>query len=372
MNKTPSVWLMVALMMFPQIIETIYSPVLPHIAQAFEVSNSMAGQTLSIYFTAFAVGVVFWGIAADYLGRRRAMLLGLTAYGLAAIGALFATQFECLMLFRALSAFGAAVGSVVTQTMLRDSYDGPGLAKVFGYMGMGISISPVIGLMSGGVLADIGGYQGVFAALSLLAVALVLACSFRLPETKPEQVSRPDILRLIKQMLSDKHIWIDAIMVAALNILLFSYYLQGPFVFESMGFSSQQFGYSGVVLALGTFIGSIINKTLLKREWRSGLLVMLAVSGALIGALGVWALQSSLWLLVPMLVIVASFGVGIPNLLSGALTNYKAQAGSAGALFGLMYYLMIGLGLSAVGAMQNLGMALSVFGAVLLVAKLAR
>jgi len=372
MKKVPSIWLMVTLMMFPQIIETIYSPVLPNIAQVFDVTNIVASQTLSVYFSAFAVGVVFWGIAADYLGRRRSMLLGLTIYGIAAIGAMFASNFEQLISFRALSAFGAAVGSVVTQTMLRDSYDGPGLAKVFGYMGMGISISPVIGLMSGGVLADIGGDQGVFAALSLLAVALVLACSFRLPETKPEQVSRPDILRLIKQMLSDKHIWIDAIMVAALNILLFSYYLQGPFVFESMGFSSQQFGYSGVVLALGTFIGSIINKTLLKREWRSGLLVMLAVSGALIGALGVWALQSSLWLLVPMLVIVASFGVGIPNLLSGALTNYKAQAGSAGALFGLMYYLMIGLGLSAVGAMQNLGIALSVFGAVLLVAKLAR
>lgn len=372
MNKIPSVWLMVALMMFPQIIETIYSPVLPHIAQAFEVSNSMAGQTLSIYFTAFAVGVVFWGIAADYLGRRRAMLLGLTAYGLAAIGALFATQFECLMLFRALSAFGAAVGSVVTQTMLRDSYDGPGLAKVFGYMGMGISISPVLGLMSGGLLSKLAGYQGVFAALSLLALVLLLVCCCCLPETKAAHISKPDIVGLAKQMMLDKNLWLDAVMVAGFNILLFSYYLQGPFVFEAMGLTSQQFAYSGVVLALGTFIGSSINKSLLQRDWRSGLLSMLAVSGALVGALGVWALQSSLWLLVPMLVIVASFGVGIPNLLSGALINYKAQAGSAGALFGLMYYLMIGLGLSAVGVMQDLGMALSLFGAVLLVAKLVR
>ncbi|MFM2587325.1 multidrug effflux MFS transporter [Vibrio sp. TBV020] len=372
MNRAPSVWLMVGLMMFPQIVETIYSPVLPHIAQAFEVSSTIAGHTLSIYFSAFAIGVVFWGGVADYLGRRYSMLLGLFVYGLAAIGAVFSTQFEHLMLFRALSAFGAAVGSVVTQTMLRDSYDGPRLAKVFGYMGMGISISPVVGLMSGGILSDFAGYQGVFTALSLLAVTLILICGKSLPETKPTHISQPDLVGLARQMCTDKNIWLDAIMVAGFNIALFSYYLQGPFVFESMGLSSQQFGYSGVVLALGTFMGSVANKSLLQRKWSSSRLIWLAVIGALVGAIGVWSLQSSLWLLIPMLLIVAAFGVGIPNLLSGALIHYKAQAGSAGALFGLMYYLMIGLGLSVVGSMQDLGMALCLSGAVLLIAKLIR
>ena len=372
MNKAPSVWLMVGLMMFPQIVETIYSPVLPHIAQAFEVSSTIAGHTLSMYFSAFAIGVVFWGIVADYLGRRYSMLLGLSVYGLAALGAVFSTQFEHLMLFRSLSAFGAAVGSVVTQTMLRDSYDGAGLAKVFGYMGMGISISPVIGLMSGGVISDIAGYQGVFTALSLLAVALVLTSGWCLPETKPSHISKPDLFGLARKMVADKNIWLDALMVAGFNIVLFSYYLQGPFVLESMGLSSQQFGYSGVVLALGTFVGSVVNKSLLQSEWSSSRLIWLAVMGSFVGAIGVWSLQSSLLLLVPMLLIVASFGVGIPNLLSGALIHYKAQAGSAGALFGLMYYLMIGLGLSVVGSMQDSGMALSVSGAVLLVAKLVR
>ena len=45
--------------------------------------------------------------------------------------ALLATEFETLLLARIISAFGAAVGSVVTQTMLRDSYQGSDLAKVF-------------------------------------------------------------------------------------------------------------------------------------------------------------------------------------------------------------------------------------------------
>ncbi|MCW8335341.1 MFS transporter, partial [Vibrio paucivorans] len=131
MKTSPSVGLMVALMMFPQIVETIYSPALPDIAQGFSVSISMASQTLSIYFVAFAVGVIVWGVLSDYLGRRVTMLLGLAVYGLAAIGALLAPSFDALMLCRVISAFGAAVGSVVSQTILRDSYQGPDLSRVF-------------------------------------------------------------------------------------------------------------------------------------------------------------------------------------------------------------------------------------------------
>ena len=38
-NRLPPRWLVVGLMMFPQIVETIYSPVLTHIATEFRVSE---------------------------------------------------------------------------------------------------------------------------------------------------------------------------------------------------------------------------------------------------------------------------------------------------------------------------------------------
>ena len=372
MIKTPSIGVMLALMMFPQIVETIYSPALPHIALAFNVASNTAAQTLSIYFSAFALGVVFWGVAADYLGRRYSMLLGLVVYGVAAVGAMQCSQFEILLLMRALSAFGAAVGSVVTQTMLRDSYDGARLAKVFGLMGIGISLSPVIGLMFGGVLADTGGHKAMFLSLSIMAIALFLLCLVSLPETKPAMKGNIHIVPLAKQMLVDRNIWIDGIMVACFNVLLFSYYLLGPFVFDAMGYTSKQFGYSGIILAVGTFAGSWLNKGLLARGYESKLLVQLSAWGAIFGSIMVWLLQDGVALLAPMLLVVASFGVGIPNILSRALIEYKSQTGSAGALFGLLYYLLIGFGLSAVGLMQNLGAALLMSGLLLVIASLLR
>ncbi len=159
-NKLPPLWLVVGLMMFPQIVETIYSPVLTHIASQFRVSEGQASQTLSVYFLAFAAGVVCWGRLCDLVGRRPAMLAGLMTYGAGTLLALLATQFETLLLARVIAAFGAAVGSVVTQTMLRDSYQGSDLARVFSVMGIALSLSPVLGLVSGGQLASGFGYLG--------------------------------------------------------------------------------------------------------------------------------------------------------------------------------------------------------------------
>lgn len=55
-------WLMLVMLMFPQIVETIYSPALGNLADAFGVSDTQAAQTLSVYFLAFALGVVVWGL----------------------------------------------------------------------------------------------------------------------------------------------------------------------------------------------------------------------------------------------------------------------------------------------------------------------
>ena len=45
--------------MFPQLIETMYSPALTSIKNHFSVTTSEAAQALSLFFMVFAVGVVF-------------------------------------------------------------------------------------------------------------------------------------------------------------------------------------------------------------------------------------------------------------------------------------------------------------------------
>nr|WP_217450977.1 MFS transporter [Candidatus Hamiltonella defensa] len=64
----PPLWLLILLIMFPQLVQTIYSPALPDIASSFRVSSEQAAQTLSVYFVSFAIGVVLWGWLSDRIG----------------------------------------------------------------------------------------------------------------------------------------------------------------------------------------------------------------------------------------------------------------------------------------------------------------
>lgn len=348
---------MMVLLMFPQVAETIYSPALASISQSFAVTNAQAAQTLSVYFSALAIGVVVWGILADKWGRRPIMLLGLTIFACSAITAMQTESFTVLMLARATSAFGIAVGSVVTQTMLRDVFSGDELAKVFSFMGIGLSISPIVGMLLGGQLVHVGGHQAVFSALFALVMLVLIYNVKMLPET--QQSKQPMQLKALGfKMLKDRQIWTSAMLVALYNIALFSYYQLGAFTFSELGLSAEMFGYSGVVLGAGTFLGSYLNKILLDKGFSQNTLLSVACGLLMFGSLGVLAMQHHIGFLLPMMLVVMAFGIAIPNVLSGALVEYRSRVGSASAVLGLLYYLMIGSGLAVVGMVQNLGVSL--------------
>lgn len=363
MKTKNSLSLMIILMMFPQFVETIYSPALTHLAKAFDIPKETTLLTISIYFIAFALGVIFWGILSDYIGRRKAMLSGLITYTLASVLALIATNFETILIARFIAAFGIAVGSVITQTMMRDSYTGLELAKVFSIMGIALSISPVIGLLTGGILSDHYGYLGIFSVLATLSILLFGTSYFSLNETKQtnDRITFVKIINLAKTMYTDSLLWKYALLVMSYNVMLFSYYSFAPFIFEQEGLSPTVYGYSGVILAIGSFVGSFINKQLLEKGYLPNTLIKIVALIAIVSAIILLTIGNSLYFLIPMIFIVTAFGIAIPNILSQALLQYKSSIGSASALFGLLYYILIGTGLFISSKMPSIAMVIIVF-----------
>lgn len=370
-TSAQSMLLLVSLIMFPQIAETIYSPALTDIANAFAVDQFQAGQTLSVYFGAFAAGVVCWGLVADLKGRRPALLAGLALYTGAAISALFCKDFSVLLLLRGLSAFGAASCSIVVQTMLRDSFEGAALGRAFALIGMGISISPAVGMLLGGAAVTGAGYMGMFALLGLISLTLLSTSWLELAETQPKGtgsvVALSDLVLLTARMLADKAIWRSAVLVAGFNLMLFAYFQLAPFLFESLGMDTASYSFSGVLLAAATLAGSLLNQKLLKSGWRSENLVFMGVGLALVGATGVLLCLHSKWFVVMQLLICISFALAVPNVLCDALKDYRRYAGSAGAVLGLFYYSLLGAGLGLAGVCGNLGWVLTVTAGLMLI-----
>ncbi len=370
MKHPLSLWLAVALMMFPQIVETIYSPALTGIASAFSVNAEQASQTLSLYFFAFALGVVFWGRACDTVGRRPTILAGLLVYGIASMGALFISQFYLLLLLRMLAAFGAAVGSIGTQTAMRDSYQGHELAKVFSIMGIALAISPALGMLLGSGLVSLAGYRGVFIGLAILAIVLLLWSIYRLPETRPENVIKIPFMETFLRMITDKEIMRNVILIAFFNINLFSYYQLAPFSFEQLMLTQQQFGFTGILLALGVGLGSMINRHLLAKKHTPEQLIKLSSAISLVSGCTVFVLMDSVWFVLPVIGVVIGYGIAIPNILAHALNRYGDRKGTAGAILGLLYYIGLAIGLMVAGWSQHLGLVLAISSLVLVLASL--
>lgn len=364
MKKTNPLWLLILLVMLPQFAETIYSPVLPMIQEQFGVKEESATLTISLYFIAFALGVAFWGVQCDRIGRKRSLEYGLLTYGIGTLTAVFAPSFMILLAARIISAFGISVGSIVTQTILRDTYDKNNISKVFSWIGIGLSISPVVGMITGSVLVSTSGHHGVFITLCLLAVLFFIFSRNKISETNHSRrkINIRTLADLLRRMLHDHEIIRCCLLIMSFNVLLFSYYSLAPFIFQEHHYSSYVFGYSSTVLAGGTFAGAKLNRYLLLKNIQPQYLVKSATYSAFVAAIFVWILiRKDIYFLIPYFFIVMAFSIAIPNILSTALIRYKNETGSAGALLGLIYYILIGSGLVSMGYIQNLGISCVVF-----------
>lgn len=360
--------LMSALAGFPQISETIYTPSLPSIAESLSTSAHLVEWTLSVYFIGFAIGVGSWGILADKIGRRPVMLIGIILYCLATFACWQANSIGMLMCFRVIQAFGASVGSVITQTMLRDVLTGNTLKRWFSLIGIPLALAPALGPLCGGWLDYLFGWRANFMALLGMGLCLVLICYQKLPETKPVHLA-PSTVRLLPlawQLCCDNKVLGCAVLVAIINGLLFSFYAEAPFILmENMGLTANQYGWVGLAIALASVIGSVVSHRL-HHYFAQEVIIGIGCILMLMGSLGLVIVAhmdllnasnpclGTAWLLTMMFIItLGSCGLAIPNLLSMALTSYRNVLGKAGSLFGMLYYVLAAFMIAIMGQLHN-------------------
>lgn len=349
-----SIPLLIALVGFPQISETIYTPALPNVASSLAASPYMVEATLAIYFIGFALGVLVWGTISDYSGRRYAMLMGLLFYAIGSWQCAGVESVEALLAWRFLQAFGASVGSVITQTILRDSFAGAERIKLFSIMSGALAFSPAIGPLLGGFISEYLGWRSNFWFLLVLALFLLLWTFFALNETRPSRVvaiTKAQFLSLGRSMISSRQLWGHVLLIGGTNSILFGFYQEAPFVFiEQLGMQPSHYGFFGLLIAAATVIAARVSyqcsgrfsaNEIIHKGSMSILGGGILFTGIVTG--GAFALDATGMALVVAALFLVFFGVGliIPNSLSHALREYQSMAGTAGSLFGGFYYCMI-------------------------------
>ena len=339
-----------ALSAFGPLSMDMYLPATPTIAASLHADQALVQLTMSGCFAGLALGQLIAGPLSDSRGRKRPLLIGLTAFvGLSAACAV-APDIGTLIALRFLQGMAGAVGVVLSLAMVRDLYDGPRLTSALASLALVFGLMPVLAPVIGGQVLRFTSWRGVFGVLAAIGAVLLLA-SLVLPETLPEhRRTAPrfrQILTFSRTLFSDPQFTGNALAVGFGTGALITYITSIPFIIEVAYHQSPQvFSVLFAVNALGLTAMAQLGSWLARRTdpvriTRMALAIMVT-SGVAFCALTMTAHATGHApledLLVPLFGFVAALGMMRPNATALALERHQASAGTASAYLGSLQF----------------------------------
>nr|WP_120314092.1 multidrug effflux MFS transporter [Mycolicibacterium elephantis] len=347
----------------------MYLPALPDIGEQLGVSSSVAQLTLTGTLAGLALGQLIVGPLSDSLGRRRPLMVGIALHMVASLLCLFAPDITVLGLARGLQGMGAAAGAVVAIAVVGDLFTESAAATVMSRLILVLGVAPVLAPSLGAAVLLKASWHWVFAALVVMAGALLLVAALALPETLPVSHRRPLKVRGIAatygQLLRDMR-FLGLVLVAAMSMSgLFAYIAGASFVLQGRYGLDQQvfalvFAAGAIALVGATQFNVVLLRRFAPRTIMLWALVAATAAGVVFIGLSVTGVGGLFGFLVPVWAILAAMGLVLPNAPAVALSRHPEASGTAAALLGAAQF---GLGAAVaplVGVLGNDAIALSV------------
>jgi DHA1 family bicyclomycin/chloramphenicol resistance-like MFS transporter len=340
----------------------LYLPAFPAVEASFQTAPGTAQLTLATWFAGLAFGQITQGSLSDRYGRRLPLIAGFALFALSNIGCALAPSLTALAVFRAIAAFGASAGTVLTRAMVRDLADGEEAAILMSRLVLIMSVAPILAPSLGGAILLVAQWRVIFWVLTAYGAICVLMAWKLLPETLPggsrirlgfggQAVRYWTILR-------ERRFLTNAIMGGGGTFCLFAYLAGCAPVFEDgFGLSPSGFALIFGLCACAMVVCSQLNAMLLPRFGLSRMLTavpLIALGGTIILTAVAFARVHMLWAVVaPLVLVIGSQGFTNANTTAAALSRHAAHAGSAAALLGTLQYSLGALAGVLVGGLTD-------------------
>ena len=174
---------------------TVLNLALPALSADLQPSSSQLLWIVDIYGFLVAGLLITMGTLGDRIGRRRLLLIGAAAFGVASVLAAFSTSAEMLIAARALLGVAGATLAPSTLSLIRNMFADPHQRTIaIGVWITSFSAGGAIGPLVGGLLLERFWWGSVF-LLAVPVMALLLAVGPRLlPEFRDPRAGRLDLV----------------------------------------------------------------------------------------------------------------------------------------------------------------------------------
>lgn len=191
-------WIGLAVLMLPTLLIvmdlTVLHLAVPHLSADLQPSSTQLLWIVDIYGFMIAGSLVTMGTLGDRIGRRKLLLMGAAAFGVASVLAAFSPSAELLIAARALLGVAGATLMPSTMSLIRNMFlDEKERTMAIGIWVSGFSVGSAIGPLVGGFLLEHFWWGSVF-LLGVPVMALLLALGpMLLPEYRDPQAGRLDL-----------------------------------------------------------------------------------------------------------------------------------------------------------------------------------
>ena len=322
-----------------------YLPAMPAMADAFHVGIVRINNTISVYLVGYGLGQFFGGAFSDQIGRKRIGLIGLTIFMLASLAIAFSTTVDEVQWLRFVQAIGGGFSTVICMAIVRDVYHVDELGRRMAMVTLVMLASPVIAPTLGATLLRFG-WPAIFFFKAAYAATLAVVYAVFVPETRPgdwRKLSVATTLRQCGQVIARKNPdgrrpVVYAITMALSASVFMTFITNASFAYiDYFGVPASRFPLYFSVAVIGLICTNLFSMRRLNSSnaptfFRLGLGVQ--ATGVLCLTAVVLAGARSVWYVVaPIALIVAAFGLTGPSGSSQFIRNYDRLAGSASSLY---------------------------------------
>jgi EmrB/QacA subfamily drug resistance transporter len=173
---------------------TILNVALPTLQEEFDASASKLQWMVDSYPLVFAGLLLVFGTLGDRFGRKLALQVGVSIFGLASLAALVADSSNQVIAVRAAMGVGAALIMPATLSIIANLFTGAERGKAIGIWAALAAIGIGLGPLAGGLLLEWFDWWSVFLVNVPFAVVALLLGIWLVPESRDPKPGSFDLL----------------------------------------------------------------------------------------------------------------------------------------------------------------------------------